>query len=49
MGADISREISRLIGYGLQKGLLQKEDMFYCANRILAFLGAGEFAFCEGK
>ena len=49
MGADISREISRLIGYGLQKGLLQKEDMFYCANRILALLGAGEFAFCEVK
>ncbi len=49
MGADISREISRLIGYGLQKGLLQREDMFYCANRILALLGAGEFAFCEVK
>lgn len=49
MGADISREISRLIGYGLQKGLLQKEDMFYCANRILALLGAGEVAFCEVK
>ena len=40
---DLSLEISRLLHYGLQQGLLEKEDLFYSANRMLALLGAREF------
>lgn len=40
---DLSLEISRLLHYGLQQGLLEKEDLAYSANRMLALLGAREF------
>ena len=40
---DLSLEISRLLCYGLQKGLLAPEDAAYSANRILALLGISEF------
>ena len=40
---DLSLEISRLLHYGLQQGLLEKEDFSYSANRMLALLGAREF------
>ena len=40
---DLSLEINRLLHYGLQQGLLEKEDLFYSANRMLALLGAREF------
>ena len=40
---DLSLEISRLLHYGLQQGLLEKEDLSYSANRMLALLGAREF------
>lgn len=35
---DVSLEISRLINFGLQKGLISPEDEVYSANRILALL-----------
>lgn len=40
---DVSREISRLLNYGLQKGLLAPEDQVYAANRLLLALGEGAF------
>lgn len=39
----LSREISRLLHYGLQRGLLAPEDQRYAANRMLALLGLREF------
>ena len=32
-------EISRLLEYGLQRGLIAPEDKAYAANRMLALLG----------
>jgi UDPglucose--hexose-1-phosphate uridylyltransferase len=40
---DLNREISRLLQYGLQRGLLEQEDVAYAANRILALLHCREF------
>lgn len=40
---DASREINRLIHYGLQRGLLREEDRAYAVNRILALLHLREF------
>lgn len=40
---DLSLEISRLVQYGQQQGLLAREDEAYTVNRVLALLGAGEF------
>ena len=39
----LSLEISRLLNYGLQRGLLAHEDEAYAANRMLALLGLREF------
>ncbi len=36
---DVSFEISRLVQYGLDKGLISPEDEVYAVNRILALLG----------
>ena len=36
-------EISRLLEYGLQRGLIAPEDKAYAANRMLALLGLREF------
>ena len=36
-------EISRLLEYGLQRGLIVPEDKAYAANRMLALLGLREF------
>ena len=36
-------EISRLLEYGLQRGLIALEDKAYAANRMLALLGLREF------
>ncbi|MFR7483790.1 MAG: UDP-glucose--hexose-1-phosphate uridylyltransferase [Acutalibacter sp.] len=36
-------EISRLLEYGLQRGLIAPEDKAYAANRMLALLGLQEF------
>ena len=36
-------EISRLLEYGLQRGLIAPEDKAYAANRMLALLGQREF------
>jgi UDPglucose--hexose-1-phosphate uridylyltransferase len=43
MTANIYREISRLIQYGLKKGMLEKTDCIYCRNRILKVLNLTEF------
>lgn len=40
---DLSLEISRLVRYGQQKGLLGPGDEAYAVNRILALLGASEY------
>ena len=40
---ELNREMSRLLQYGLQRGLLEREDLPYAANRMLALLGAREF------
>lgn len=40
---DASREINRLIHYGLQRELLREEDRAYAVNRILALLHLREF------
>lgn len=40
---EVSREISRLVRYGLQKGLLAPADEAYAVNRLLAVLGAASF------
>jgi len=42
---DVNRQISRLIHYGLQKKLIEKEDIFYTANRLLFLLKATGFKF----
>lgn len=39
----LSLEISRLVNYGLQKGLIAPEDEAYAANRMLALLGLREY------
>ncbi len=44
MNANVNRAVSRLVNYGLQRGLIEPEDAAYAANRILAVLGVGEFA-----
>lgn len=36
---NINREIDRLIKYGLDKGLIEKEDVVFSTNRILFILG----------
>ena len=36
---DISIEIARLLQFGMQRGLLEKADCTYAANRMLAVLG----------
>ncbi len=36
---DISVEIARLLQFGMQRGLLEKADCTYAANRMLAVLG----------
>ncbi len=41
----VNVEISRLLQYGLKKGLIAPEDQAYAANRILALLGLREFQF----
>ena len=40
---DMNREIARLLQYGVQRGLLQKEDRVYAANRLLALLHLTEY------
>lgn len=40
---NVSLEISRLINFGRQKGLLGQEDETYAVNRILAVLGVSSF------
>lgn len=40
---DVNRQISRLIHYGLQKKLIEKDDIFYTANRLLYLLKAADF------
>ncbi len=44
---DLELELSRLIRYGLQKGLIEPEDRVYAVNRMLARLEAREFAWRE--
>ena len=39
----MSLQISRLIQYGLQRGLIAPEDQAYAANRMLALLGLREY------
>ncbi len=39
----LSLQISRLVNYGLQRGLIAQEDRAYAANRMLALLGLREF------
>ena len=39
----LSLEISRLVNYGLQRGLIAPEDEAYAANRMLALLGLREY------
>ncbi len=40
---DHNLEISRLLHYGLQKGLIGKEDETYAANRLIALLREDQF------
>ncbi len=40
---NLNLEISRLIRYGLEKGLLAPEDETYTVNRLLALLGASAY------
>lgn len=40
---DINVEINRLLNFGVQKGLLQAEDMYYAANRLVDVLQVKEF------
>ena len=34
----VDREIKKLVSYGLERGLIEKEDAIYAANRILSVL-----------
>ena len=45
---DVSLELTRLIRYGLEKGLLEPEDRTYALNRMLALLGCNEYEPKEG-
>lgn len=40
---NISREIKRLINYGIQNNLIYKEDEVYARNRILEILKLDEY------
>lgn len=40
---DLNREISRLIQYGLQRGLLAENDRIYTVNRLLALLQVSSY------
>lgn len=44
---DINRELGRLVQYGLQKGLIYREDAPYTLNRLLAVLGLNDYTPCE--
>ncbi len=44
MKVDVNLEISRLLQYGVQQGLIAEEDRAWAANRLLVVLGAGSFA-----
>ena len=39
----INQEINRLLNFAMQQGLLEKEDLYYAANRLLDVLKAQEF------
>ena len=45
----LSFEISRLLHYGLQRGLIALEDAAYAANRMLAQLHLREFTSLSGR
>ena len=38
MNKMVDREIKKLVSYGLERGLIEKEDAIYAANRILSVL-----------
>lgn len=40
---DVNRQINRLIHYGLQRKLMERDDIFYTANRLLHLLQATDF------
>ena len=39
----ISASIKKLVEYGLEKGLIQKEDEIYTINRLLEVMGEQEY------
>ncbi len=39
----MNHQINRLLNFALQQGLIQKEDEYYCANRLLAVLQLDEY------
>ncbi len=43
----IENYIDKLIGYALEKKLIEKEDEILCRNRILEILGLDEYIECE--
>ena len=43
----IDQSISKLIAYGLEKGLFDQRDEVYVTNRVLEILGLDEFEKCE--
>ena len=45
--AELSREIDRLIAYGLAKHLLENEDVFYTRNRLLKLFREDEYGETE--
>lgn len=47
MSVNIYYEISRLISYGLKKGLIRNDDVVYTQNRILEVLDLDEFQACS--
>ncbi|MBM7690864.1 UDPglucose--hexose-1-phosphate uridylyltransferase [Peribacillus deserti] len=45
----IYQSIQSLLNYGVQQGLLEKEDLIYSRNRIMEVLGLDEWEDCGGE
>lgn len=43
----INKEITKLISYGLEKGLVKETDRIYTTNMVLTILGLDEYEQCE--
>ena len=43
----MNKYLSEILDYAINKGLIEKEDEIYCANRVLNLIGGDSFEKCE--